>query len=215
MSFKYLLFEKENHIAKITLNMPETKNALNLEVQVEILDLLGQISDDDSIKVVMLTGTGNAFCAGGDIRTMKGVTAITGRARLKKGQRLIKAMFELEKPIIAVINGVAAGAGVSLALASDILIASEKATFFFSFVNIGIIPDWGEYYFLPLLVGLARAKELMLTGRSVTAREAERIGLINRAVPPDKLEEEAYSLATRLANGHTQAYAMIKAALNR
>lgn len=215
MGFRYILFEKENRIAKITLNMPEAMNALNLEVRVELLEVFRQLSDDDSTKVVMLTGAGKAFCAGGDIRTMEGLTAVAGRVRLKKGQRLIKAMFELEKPIIAVINGVAAGAGVSLALASDILIASEEAKFLFSFVNVGIIPDWGEYYFLPLRIGVARAKELMFTGGPVTAGEAERIGLINRAVPHDKLEEEAYSLATRLANGPTQSYAMIKAALNR
>ena len=124
-------------------------------------------------------------------------------------------MFELDQPIIAVINGVAAGAGVSLALASDILIASEEARFFFSFVNVGIVPDWGEFYFLPLRVGVARAKELMFTGGPITAPEAERIGLINKTVAPDRLYEEAYALAARLVKGPTQAFAMIKAALNR
>jgi len=120
--------EKKNHIAKISLNMPETKNALNLEVREDLLEILTALRDDDSVRVVILTGTGADFCAGGDIGTMKDVTPVAGRIRLKKGQRLIKTMVELEKPIIAAINGVAAGAGVSLALASDILIASETAS---------------------------------------------------------------------------------------
>ncbi len=215
MSYRYLLFEKTAPIARITLNMPETRNALNLEVREELLNLFRELNDDTAVKVVMLTGAGDSFCAGGDIRTMEGVTPVEGRIRLKRGQRLIKAMVALEKPIIALVNGVAAGAGVSLALASDIILASEKARFFFSFVNIAVIPDWGEFYFLPLRVGIARAKELMFTGGPVEAREAERIGLINRAVPPERLEEEARSMADRLAKGPSQSYAMIKAALNR
>lgn len=215
MEYKYLLFEKKNHIAKISLNIPETKNALNLKVREDLLEILTTLRDDDSVHVVILTGTGTAFCAGGDLRTMEDVTPVAGRIRLKKGQRLIKSMVELEKPIIAAINGTAAGAGVSLALASDILLASEKAKFFISFTRVGLIPDWGQYYFLPLRVGLTKAKELMFTGDPVDAKEAERIGLINRAVPHERLEEEAYSLAERLASGPTQAYAMIKAALNR
>jgi len=215
MEYKYVLFRIENHIAEITLNIPETRNALNLEVREEILEIFKNLSDDDSVKVVVFTGSGKAFWAGGDIRTMEGVTAVAGRLRLKKGQRLIKAMVELEKPIIAAINGVAAGAGVSIALAADILIASEKAKFVIPFVKIGMVPDWGEFYFLPLRVGLARAKELMFLGDVVDAGEAERIGLVNRVVPHDKLKEEVFSLAARLAKGPTQCYAMIKAALNR
>jgi len=215
MNFKTILFEQENHIAKITLNIPETRNALNLDMRVELLEVFRQISDDDSVKVVVMTGAGKAFSSGGDIRTMEGLTAIATRVRLKKGQRMIKAMLELEKPIIGAINGVAAGAGVSIALACDILIASEEARFALSFVSIGAIPDLGSYYFWPLRVGIARAKELMFTGDMIDAREAERIGLVNRVVPPEKLEEEVSSLATRLVVGPSQSYAMIKAALNR
>ena len=215
MEYKYLLFEKKNHIAKISLNIPETKNALNLEVREDLLEILTALRDDDSVHVVILTGSGAAFCAGGDLRTMEDVTPVAGRIRLKKGQRLIKSMVELEKPIIAAINGIAAGAGVSLALASDILLASEEARFFVSFTRIGLTPDWGQYYFLPLRVGITKTKELMLTGDPVDAKEAERIGLINRVVPHDRLEAEAYLWAERLARGPTQSYAMIKAALNR
>ena len=215
MEYEYLLFEKKNHIAKISLNIPETRNALNLKVREELLEVLATLRDDDSLRVAILTGTGSTFCAGGDIRTMEDVTPVAGRIRLKKGQRLIKSMVELEKPIIAAINGTAAGAGVSLALASDILLASEAARFFISFTRIGLTPDWGQYYFLPLRVGITKAKELMLTGDPIDAEEAARIGLINRVVPHDLLEREAYSLAERLSHGATQAYAMIKSALNR
>ena len=215
MEYEYLLFEKKNHIAKISLNIPETRNALNLKVREELLEVLATLRDDDSLRVAILTGAGSTFCSGGDIGTMKGVTPVAGRIRLKKGQRLIKSMVELEKPIIAAINGTAAGAGVSLALASDILLASETAKFFIPFTRIGLIPDWGQCYFLPLRVGITKAKELMLTGDPVDAEEAARIGLISRVVPHDQLEKEAYSLAERLSNGATQAYAMIKSALNR
>jgi len=214
MSYQYILFEKENGIAKITLNMPEARNAFNLEMRSEYLDALVRVRDDDAVKVVMVTGAGKAFSSGGDIRTMEGVTSVAGRVRLKQGQRLIKAMVELEKPIIAVINGVAAGAGVSIALAADISFASEEAKFIIPFVKIGLVPDWGEFFFLPLRVGVPRAKELMFTGDPIDAREAERIGMINRVVPPEKLHEEANAFADRLVNGPTQSYAMIKSALN-
>lgn len=215
MEYRYLLFEKKNHIAKISLNIPETRNALNLEVREELLKVLAELRDDDSLGVAILTGTGSTFCAGGDIRSMEGITPVAGRIRLKAGQRLIKSMVELEKPIIAAINGAAAGAGVSLALASDLLLASETAKFFIPFTRIGLVPDWGQFYFLPLRVGITKAKELMLTGDPIDAKEAARIGLINRVVPHDRLETEAHSLAERLSRGATQAYAMIKAALNR
>jgi 2-(1,2-epoxy-1,2-dihydrophenyl)acetyl-CoA isomerase len=215
MTYQYVHFEKENQIGRIILNSPETRNALNLEARAELLEIVRQAGDDDTLKVVILTGSGKAFCSGGDIRAMEGVTPVAGRVRLKKGQRLIKAMFEMEKPIIAAVNGIAAGAGVSIALASDIIVASEEAKFFLSFVNIGLVPDWGQFYFLPLRLGVARAKELMLLGGVVDAPEAERIGLINRVVPPEALHEEVSSLAEGLAKGPSQCYAMIKAALNR
>jgi 2-(1,2-epoxy-1,2-dihydrophenyl)acetyl-CoA isomerase len=215
MNFKAILFEQKDNIARITLNIPEKMNPLDLDMRVDLLEAFRQISDDDSVKVVIMTGSGKAFSAGGDIRTMEGLTSVATRVRLKRGQRPIKAMIELEKPIIGAINGVAAGAGVSLALACDILIASEEAKLGVSFVRIGATPDLGSYYFWPLRVGVARAKELMFTGDMIDAREAERIGLVNKVVSPEKLEEEVSSLASRLANGPSQAYAMIKAALNR
>jgi len=215
MSYKTILFEKENHIAKISLNIPESRNALNSDMRAELVEALRRIAEDHSVRVVVLTGSGKAFCSGGDLRGMEKLTAISSRVRIKKAQGLIKTIFELEKPVIGAINGPAVGAGISLALACDILIASEKAKFAFSFTRIGATPDLGAYYFSASRVGVARAKELMFTGDIIDAREAERIGLINRVVPHEKLEEEVFSLATRLVNGPSQAYAMIKAALNR
>ncbi len=215
MNFKTIVFEKENNIAKITLNNPKTMNALNLDMRLDLLEVFRQIADDDLIKVVVITGSGKAFCSGGDIRSMEGEIAVSTRVRLKKAQKVTMAMWELEKPIIGAINGFAAGGGCSIALACDILIASEDAQFIQSFIRIGAIPDMGSYYLLPLRVGIPKAKELMFSGDSINAKEAERIGLINRVVAPEKLEEEAFSLARRLANGPSQAYAMIKAALNR
>lgn len=214
MNLKSILFEKVNHIAKITLNTPETRNALNFDMRVELLEIFNKIKEDNSAKVIIITGTGKTFCSGGDLRTMEGMTTVSTRLRIKRGGNLIKTMVKLEKPIIAAINGIAAGAGVHLALACDILISSDKAKFIESFVKIGLIPDMGGYYFLPLRVGVARAKELMFTGELIDAREAERIGLINRVVPHQKLEEEAFALATSLSKGPSQSYAMIKSALN-
>jgi len=215
MDFKYILFEIKNQVAKITLNIPEKLNALNLEVRAELLEAFRLVRGDDSIKVVVITGMGRAFCAGGDVSTMEGIAPVAGRLRLKEGQRLVKAMVELEKPIIGAINGITAGAGVSIALACDILIASEEARFVLPFTKLGLVPDWGQFYFLPLRVGIARAKELMFTGDMINAAEAERIGLINRIVLGRKVVEEAMAFAGRLARGPSQSYAMIKAALNR
>jgi 2-(1,2-epoxy-1,2-dihydrophenyl)acetyl-CoA isomerase len=215
MDYKHILFEETDHIARITLNIPEKRNALNLEIRSELLDAFRRVAEEDSIKVLVITGAGKAFCSGGDLGTMEGVTPVAGRVRLKKGQRLIKAMVELEKPIIGAINGITAGAGVGIALACDILIASEEAKFVIPFTKLGLVPDWGQFYFLPLRVGIARAKELMFMAEAIDAREADRLGLVNRIVPAEKLEEEVLALAARLARGPTQAYAMIKAALNR
>ena len=215
MKFKTILFEKRSGIAKVTLNRPEKRNALNMDMRGELIEVFGEINDNDSVKICVLTGAGGAFCSGGDITTMEGLTPVATRFRIKHGQKMIRGMVGCEKPIIGAINGVAAGAGVNIALACDILIASEEARFGLSFVKIGAIPDLGGFFFLPLRVGIARAKELMFTGNFVDAREAERIGLVNRVVPAKELDKEVNDLANQLSNGPSQAYAMIKAALNQ
>ena len=214
MNLKTILLEKKDGLARITLNRPRTRNALNLEMRVDLVEAFKDLQDDEAVRAVILTGAGTAFSSGGDIRTMEGLTPVPTRRRLKSAQQVIRAMVELEKPIIGAINGPAVGAGSSIALACDIVIASEAAKFAVSFVRIGAIPDLGAFYFWSLRVGASRAKELMWTGDFLDAREAERVGLVNRVVPPEKLEEEAAALARRLIQGPTQSYAMIKAALN-
>ena len=215
MSENDILVEKKNGLAKVTLNIPEKRNALTMDRAMRLVDIFESFRDDATIKVIVLTGSGKAFSAGGDVTTMLDETAVNGRRRLKKGQRLVKTMNALEKPIIAAVNGVTAGAGVSIALASDIIIASDKAKFIISQIKIGLTPDWGQCYFLPLRDGVARAKHLMFKGDPIDATTAERIGMVDMVVPHDQLEEEAMSFAGFLVKGPTEAYAMIKMALNR
>jgi 2-(1,2-epoxy-1,2-dihydrophenyl)acetyl-CoA isomerase len=213
MEFKTILAEKAKGILRITLNLPERLNALDLVMREELKDVFVDARNDKSVKVVVITGAGKAFCAGGDITTMQGVDAPAGRDRLKNLHQLIRLMVELEKPIIAAVNGFATGAGLHIALACDMIIASEKAKFRESFVMIGLIPDVGGFYFLPLRVGVPRAKELMMTARMLDAEEAASMGLINRVVPHEALETETMDLARGLAHGPGRAYAMIKSAL--
>lgn len=214
MTYKTIILEKIEGIAKVTLNLPEKMNPLDLVMREELKDAFLKFQTDETVRVVVMTGAGRAFCAGGDITTMKNVTAPTGRDRLKNIQKLVKAMIDLEKPIIAAVNGAATGAGFHLALACDLIVASEKAKFAESFVKIGLIPDMGGFFLLPSRIGLHRAKELMLTGRIIGAKEAFDLGLLNKLVPHEALEKEVMELAQTFVKGPRRAYAMIKAALN-
>ena len=214
MDYETIILEKKNKIAKITFNMPESLNFLDLVMREELKDALTSIGNDQSVKVVTMTGAGKAFMAGSDLKTMEGITAPAGRDRLKNVQKIIRLMTDLEKPIIAGINGFATGAGLHIAIASDIAIASEEAKFREAFIMVGLIPDMAGFYFLPLRVGLPKAKELMFTGRLFDAKEAESMGLVNKVVPHSKLETEVMELAQNLADGPSRAYAMIKGALN-
>ena len=214
MSFKTLILERKTKIGAITLNRPERMNALDPTMREELQSVLGELAEDRQIRLVTITGAGKAFCAGGDIKSWEGITAPTGRDRVKKGSQIIKKIMEMEKPIIASVNGVAVGAGLHIALACDIIIAGEKARFQESFVNLGLIPDLGGFFNLSLRVGVPKAKELMLTGRMVEAKEAESIGLVNRVVAQEKLTQEVESLAAMMAEGPARAYGMIKSALD-
>jgi len=215
MPFETIIVEKKDKVATITLNIPEKLNALDLVMREELKSVFWDLAKDADVKTVVVTGAGRAFCAGGDITTMQQVTSPAGRDRLKNVQQLTRAMVALEKPIIAAVNGPATGAGFHIALACDLILASDKAKFSESFVKIGLIPDMGGFYFLPLRVGVHRAKELMMTGRMVDAHEAASMGLINRLVPQENLMQEAMEMALGLAQGPSRSHAMIKAALNR
>lgn len=208
MSFETIILEKESGVATLSLNRPDVLNAINNAMRRELLAALEDVEADDEVKVLVLTGKGKAFCSGGDVKGMG-----TGE-RMIKPHPIILKMVNLEKPVISAVNGVAAGGGCNLAMAADIIIASEKASFIQSFVKIGLVPDWGGMFFLPRLVGIYKAKELMLTGERISATEAERIGMVNKVVPDKEFQDFVKEYSGRLAKGAPKSMAMIKKTLN-
>jgi 2-(1,2-epoxy-1,2-dihydrophenyl)acetyl-CoA isomerase len=208
--------ELSEGILTLTLNRPDALNSFTVEMKEELSAALKEAARDKSVRVVILTGAGRAFSAGQDLkeRGAPGVADLGTELRTRYNP-IILAMRRLEKPIIGAVNGVAAGAGVSVALACDIVIASESASFIEAFGRVGLVPDTGSTWFLPRLVGYARAAEMIFTAEPVAARTAERIGLVNRVVPADQLMDEARSLATKLAAASPRALALAKRGLNR
>jgi 2-(1,2-epoxy-1,2-dihydrophenyl)acetyl-CoA isomerase len=205
----------ENQVCLIKLNRPEIRNALVMEMREELTDLFTSLGHDDTVKAVILTGEGKAFSAGGDLSTLRGMRAVAGRKRLQVGHEVIHSILNLEKPVIAAVNGAAAGAGTSLALACDMIVAARSSFFVQSFLKVGLIPDLGSIHFLPRLIGRHRALELMLLGERVTAEQAYQIGLINRIAEDDLLMDEAYSIALKLAEGPGMAMGLTKRLVNR
>lgn len=205
-----------NGVLTLTLNRPDALNSFTAEMKEALLAALKDAARDKSVRVVVLTGAGRAFSAGQDLKERQSPGAADLGTELRtRYNPIILAMRRLEKPIIGAINGVAAGAGVSVALACDIVIASEGASFIEAFGRIGLVPDTGSTWFLPRLIGPARAAELIFTTDPVDAATAERIGLVNRVVPAAKLMDEAGALAARLAQSAPIALALAKRALNR
>jgi 2-(1,2-epoxy-1,2-dihydrophenyl)acetyl-CoA isomerase len=202
-------------VATITLNRPDALNALTVPMKVALLAALRQVERDRSVRAVILTGAGRAFCAGQDLRErLQPDAAPLGVEVRERYNPIIRAMRSLPKPIVAAINGVAAGAGASLAMAADIRIAAESASFALAFGRVGLVPDSGATWFLPRLVGTTRAAELALLGEPVPAADALRLGIVGRVVPGEGLEAEARSVAGRLAAGAPRAMALTKRALN-
>jgi 2-(1,2-epoxy-1,2-dihydrophenyl)acetyl-CoA isomerase len=203
-------------VLTITLNRPDALNAFTVEMKEGLLAAFKDAARNKDVRVVILTGAGRAFSAGQDLKERAGPDVNDLGAELRQRYNpIILAMRRLEKPIVGAINGVAAGAGISIAIACDILIASDKASFMEAFGRVGLVPDTGSSWFLPRLVGPARAAEMMFTADSVDAATAERIGLVNRVVPADDLMDEANALAARLAQAAPMALALAKRALNR
>ena len=198
-----MLQSRRNATVTVTLNRPERLNALNSALGHTLLEALNSLAKDAAVRAIVLTGAGRGFCAGGDIeilrqaREREDVTEV--EALLKLGKQIILAIATMSKPVIAMVNGPAAGAGANLALACTTRIASEQASFTQSFAKIGLFPDFGGTYFLPRLVGPALAVELMLTAETVPAADALRIGLVSRVVSPDCLDAETALLADRFA----------------
>ncbi len=214
------LYEQRDGIATITLNRPERLNAITFAVYRELTDLFATLRDEKSVRVVVITGAGRAFCSGGDVRDIIGeLQGSDAEGLLDFTQltcELIHNMRALPKPIIASINGTTAGAGACIALASDIRIAAEEAKIAFVFVKVGLAgTDMGATYLLPRVVGLAKATELLMTGDFISADEAERIGLYNRVVPLDQLETVTREFAERLSRGPALGLAKTKEMLNR
>ena len=207
--------DRDTAVATITLNRPDALNALTVPMKVGLLAAFRQVEPEATVRAVILTGAGRAFCAGQDLRErLEPDAAPLGVEVRERYNPIIRAMRGLSKPIVGAINGVAAGAGASLAMACDLRIASEAATFSLAFGRVGLVPDSGASWFLPRLVGATRAAELALLNDPVSAPDALRLGLVGRVVPGEELAAEARSVATRLAAGAPKAIALTKRALN-
>jgi len=216
MNFEHIILERKEGVATLTLNRPEKLNAINRKMMEELESAVVEIVKDRDMRVLVITGAGRAFCSGADVGDMAQAAApIEFRYATQMAHKILLALTDLEKPVIAKVNGVAVGIGCSLALSADIIIASEDAQFSLIFSRIGLIPDGGSLFHLPRLVGPAKAKELIFTAKMVDAKEAERIGLINKAVPADELDNEVNTLAKKLAEGPTVAFGIAKKIINK
>ncbi len=217
-----VVLTNEGGIAVLTINRPEVRNAIDDATRAEMIEALDQVSRDASMRALVLTGSGKAFSAGGDIRGMQerlkaaaGEVAINGWRRQQRTHHFIGALHDLAKPTIAAVNGAAAGLGCDLALACDFIVASKDAMLTMSYLQRGLIPDGGGMYFLPRRVGLPRAKELIFSGRTVEAEEALLLGIADRIAKPEALLDEARRWARELSQGSPTALALGKTILNQ
>jgi enoyl-CoA hydratase/carnithine racemase len=219
---KKVEFAIQHGVAVATLNRPEVRNPIDEGTRAELTEVLDRVANDPDIVALVLTGAGQAFCAGGDISAMRqrlgqpgGQLASAGWLRQRRLHGMIEHLHTLEKPTIAAVNGAAAGLGCDLALCCDFIVASEKAFFVMSYVQRGLIPDGGGLYFLPRRVGLPKAKELIFSARRVQADEALRIGMCDRVVPPEELIANAVQWGAELGSGNRTALALSKAILDQ
>jgi len=217
MSYETILFEVDQGVATITLNRPERLNAFNDQMLFEAADAFSRSARDKAIRSVILAGGGRGFSSGQDLAEVESRGSDFSFAEHLRNSyhRLIKAMRAIEKPVIGAINGIAAGAGCGVALATDIRIASEKASFMLAFSKVGLIPDSGTNWFLPRLVGHARAYEMAVTADRIDSSQALSWGMVNRVVPADQLSQTATAWALSLASGATLAFGLTKRAMNR
>jgi 2-(1,2-epoxy-1,2-dihydrophenyl)acetyl-CoA isomerase len=220
MELTHLLFDVSEHIATITLNRPEARNAFSQDMRRSLEVALARVREGagPEIKALIITGAGGAFCAGGDVKGMAErhkATAVDSRRTMKLGHQLVKELRDLELPVIAAVDGAAAGAGCNLALACDFVLASRRARFIQAFVRIGLVPDWGGMYFLPRIVGLQKAKELIFSGRTVSAEEAKQLGMVYEVYHEDELLQRARDFAGRFRHASTEAIGLAKNVLNQ
>lgn len=217
MTLENILFDVTDRIATITLNRPDALNATTDALYTELSNVLGEVAADREIACVILTGAGRGFCAGADLKARKDdMTPLERRDRHRWILRdVLGPLFRIEKPVIAAVNGPAAGAGFNIALACDLIVASDKASFSQAFAKVGLVPDLGGLWLLARVVGIARAKELCFTARKVVADEALSLGIAIKVVPHDSLLDEARALATTIAGGSPSALAMTKNLLDK
>lgn len=216
--YKLVKIKKEGKVAVLTINRAEALNAINPQLHTELEDIFADVGRDDDIQAVVLTGSGRAFCAGGDVKGMDAREfdgTLGAGAVIRNAKRLIHNLLDIEQPIIAAVNGHAVGLGATLALFCDVIIASENAKFGDPHVAVGLVAGDGGAVIWPMLCGLAKAKEYLMTGDLLTATEAERIGLINHVVPQDEVMSKAIQLAQRLANGPSKAIRWTKLVCNK
>jgi len=209
-------FDIDAGVATVTLNRPDYKNAIDSTMTAELADVVARTRDDDAIRALVIAGAGGAFSAGGDIKAM-----LAGRndpdarrARMRFHHGWLKTLINLDKPVIAAVDGPAFGAGFGLALAADIVIASDRAKFCMAFMKIGLVPDFAALYTLPRVVGLARAKEIIYSARTIGADEAVTLGIALETVAPESLAARAAEIAQSLAGASGEAFALTKRALN-
>jgi 2-(1,2-epoxy-1,2-dihydrophenyl)acetyl-CoA isomerase len=219
MAYETVKLDITDGAARITLNRPDTLNAWNEQFGRDLLAVVASVADDDAVRAVLITGAGRAFSSGADLREQRagddgGPPDLSERLR-ELYHPIILGIREMPKPVVAAVNGPAAGIGASLALACDLVVAAESAFFVLAFVNIGLVPDGGSTAILPARVGAGRAFEMALLGERVPAATALDWGLVNRVVPDDELEQSTQELLAKLAAGPTRAYASGKRLLNR
>lgn len=216
MSYETILAEQQEGVVEITLNRPEKYNALTSQVAFDLMDAIKKAARDSTVRAVLITGAGRGFCAGQDLgETDSRDENYSFRSHLEKTYNpMAMAIRKLEKPVIMAVNGAAAGAGLGLALAGDIRYASEKAKFVPAFIGIGLVPDTGVSYWLPRLIGPARAAELLFTNQHISAQQALDWGLVTKVCPPDELLNDARALAQQLAKSPTLAIGLTKRMLN-
>ncbi len=211
----FILQEIKNSVCIITLNRPDKFNAFNRAMAMELQQVLDDCHANENIRCVLITGSGKAFCAGQDIAELVGENAIgIDKILLEHYNPIVTRIRQLNKPVIAAVNGVAAGAGANIALCCDVVLAATSASFIQAFSKIGLIPDSGGTYFLPRLIGFAKASALMMTGDKISAAEAEKIGMIYKVIDDVAFAEQTFLLAVNLAQMPTQGLALTKQALN-
>lgn len=215
-NYETLLMDLKDQVAIVRMNRSQSMNALEHQLCLDLVDCLGILSECEEARVVILTGSGNAFSAGGDLRELSERMPVDeARKYVLNVSKVIQAIQKLEKPVIAAVNGAAVGAGFSIAMACDLIVASEKAIFSQSFVRVGLVPDLGATYFTPRLIGLHKGKELAFAGKIMSANELTQMGMINYAVPHEELEDKAFELARQIAEGAPIAIRLTKKLLNQ